>query len=414
LEAALWLIFLPTSQRETFGGDGAEYQRLASNLIHHGVFSEAIAPPYYSTVLRSPGYPAFVALFEWLGASHAVVVQAAQFGVIAAMALLVGLIGREIMGPAVGTLAAVLCATYLPFLEYATHFLTEDLAGLCLTLVVLLLLFARRLDRLLVYAASGLALGALTYARPEYVLLVVPIAAILLASRRGSHWRSADRWSRCLTFSAVFVVALVPWTIRNASVTGGRVLPMAALSGSDLLASADQYDGFITYKITLADWHRYEAQAAAIAPTPVRYDARAQVRVDDRLRSAGIRIFKSLSVGKIIGSLPKRIAYLWGTADTAPPGRWTNVAHRLGQLQYAVLVLFGLVGVAIRRRRLLQDWPLWITAVYLTAVHLVFHIEGRYTLPARPPLIVYSSVGALGLFALLRRIAVPRQAVSRA
>ena len=332
------------------------------------------------------------------------VVQAAQFGIIAALAIVVGRIGRETVGPAVGTLSAILCATYLPFLGFTTRFLTEDLGSLCLAVVVLTLLIARRSDRLLGYAGSGLALAVLTYVRPEFILLAMPVAVILVGRRSSSRWRSVDRWSRGLVFTGVFVATLLPWTIRNAVVTNGRLLPMAATSGSDLLASADQYDGFISYKITLADWHKYLAQAAKIAPTPHHdLNAAGQVREDDKLRSAAVRIFESLSVGKVIRSLPKRIAYLWGTADLPPPGRWTNVVHRVAQLQYAVLALLGLIGLVFRRRQLLHDWPIWITAAYLTAAHLVFHIEGRYTLPARSPLIMYSGVALLALVALPRR-----------
>lgn len=56
------------------------------------------------------------------------------------------------------------------------------------------------------------------------------------------------------------------------------------------------------------------------------------------------------------------------------------------------MLLVG-IGLLIRRRRLFQDWPLWIAAVYLTVVHLVAHVEGRYTLPARAPLFIYAAVG---------------------
>ena len=220
-----------------------------------------------------------------------------------------------------------------------------------------------------------------------------------------------QRWRGCLAFSCAFVLALVPWTVRNASVTGGRLLPMAATSGSDLLASADQYSGFVSYKFTVADWHRYEAQARSIAPVPVGAPvagiqgsgARAQVHSDDLLRSAAFHIFESLSVGTIIRSAPKRLAYLWGTADSPPPGSWSATVHHTGQLQYAVLFLLFLIGLVIRRRKLIRDWPLWVAAVYLTVIHLVAHVEGRYTLPARPPLLVYAAIGACATGGLVFR-----------
>ncbi|HLY47795.1 MAG TPA: glycosyltransferase family 39 protein [Solirubrobacteraceae bacterium] len=397
----LWLVFVPASQIQTFGGDGRWYRLLASNLVHHGVFSASVAPPYYESVWRAPGYPAFVALLDLLGASHTVVVEAGQFAVVAAMAIVVGLIGRAVVGPVVGMAGAILAATYLPFLEFATRFMTEDLASLCLAVVVLLLLAACRSDRLAAYAGAGLGVAVLTYVRPEFILFVIPVAVILVASRTGHGWRSAGRWLRALVFVGVFGAALLPWTIRNAVVTHGRVVPMATTSGVDLLASADQYDGYISYKETLADWHKIAAQETEIAPAPARFDAAAQVRYDAELRAAAIRIFRSLSIGQVVRSLPRRFAYMWGTADS--PGRLAQVGHRAGQLQYVVLVLLGLVGFVIRRRQFWHDWPLWISAAYLSTVHLIFSIDGRYTLPARPMLMVYSAVGAWAAVMLARR-----------
>jgi hypothetical protein len=403
VEATLWQTLIPSIRAVRLGGDGSEYQLVAGNLIHHGAFSESVSPPYYETVIRSPGYPAFLALFDWFGAWRPTVVLTAQFGVTAALAIVVGLIGRDVAGRAVGTIAALICATYLPFLEYATHFLTEDLAGFCLAALVLLLLVARSSDRILAYVGAGVALAALTYVRPEFILLVLPIAVILV-TRRHNPWRSPGRWTGGLGFTAAFVAALVPWTIRNAIVTDGRVLPMAATSGIDLLVSADQYDGFLSYKLPLSDVYKYQVQEAAIAPIPrTGYDADAQVRRDAKLRAAAVRLFKSLSFGEVASGLPERIAYLWGTADILPAGSWAKIGHRLAQIQYALLVLLGVVGLTVRRRLLLRDWPLWIGAAYLSLLHFVSHIEDRYTLPARPMLMLYAAAGLLALTSALRR-----------
>ena len=84
-EALSIVIFLPTSWSRAVGnGDGAEYQRYAFNLLHHGVFSESPAPPYHPGVVRSPGYPSFLAALEWIGGRHVVVVQGAQFALLGA------------------------------------------------------------------------------------------------------------------------------------------------------------------------------------------------------------------------------------------------------------------------------------------------------------------------------------------
>jgi hypothetical protein len=179
---------------------------------------------------------------------------------------------------------------------------------------------------------------------------------------------------------------------------------MAATSGASLWASAEQYAGHVSYKFTAADWHRFLRSAAAVATSDAsRLPARQQVAVDDAYRHQATREFRGLSVGQIVRSLPKRLAYLWGTADSPPVGY--RIAHRIGQAQYAILVALVIAGLVLRRRRLLAEWPLWITAIYLTCLHLVFHVEGRYTLPARPLLLIYAAAGAVAAYrwALHRR-----------
>jgi hypothetical protein len=150
VEALAVLIFLPSSpsswSQAVGNGDGDQYQRYAFNLLHHGVFSEDPVAPYYPGVVRPPGYPAFLAAIEWIGGRSAVAVQATQFALLALMAIVVGLVGREVADPAVGNVAAVLCATYLPFLGEATVFLTEVLASCLLSIFVLLLLHTRRAE----------------------------------------------------------------------------------------------------------------------------------------------------------------------------------------------------------------------------------------------------------------------------
>ena len=401
-EATFFLIVIPTSHLQAaLAVDGVDYWQHANDLLHHGVFSIAAVPPYYPDLTRTPGYPAFLVVFDWIGGGNISVVQLAQYGIVAATAILAGIIGRRLLGRTTGTLAAVLTATYLPFLGYSMRFMTEVFATAAMTLVILLLLVARRSGRISACAGAGLALAVLTYARPEF-LLFGPLAAVVLLPGTRESRRSLRGWTRSLMLLAVFVAALIPWTVRNALVTGGELVPMAAATGNNLLASVDQYNGLISYKITGADWAKVQAQQDAIAPAPANPDARAQVRVDRRLLSAAIRGFRSLSLVNALRTLPRRLAYLWGTGDAPPPGRWYGAIHLLARAQYAVLVILGLIGLIIRRRHLVHDWPLWIAAVYLSVTHLVFPVEGRYTLPARPTLMIYAAVGALGLISAVQ------------
>lgn len=422
VEALAVLIFLPTSWSEAVGhGDGAEYQRYAFNLLHHGVFSESPVAPCYSGMVRSPGYPAFLAALEWIGGRHAVVVQAAQFGLVGVMAILVGLIGRDVATPAVGNVGAFLCATYLPFAGLATVFLTEVLTSCLLTALVLLLLRSRRSQGIRIYAALGLVLSAATYVRPECALLAVPIGLILLLQRRPS-WSLATRWSAAALFAAAVLIPIVPWVIRDASASGGALVPMEADGGAALLASADQYNGSMSEGF--ADVRFWDAQVARLVgvpaaatqgiQAPVKYvDARRQVHVDDQERSKALTLLGSVPAATVIKRLPERILALWTPGDEFPPANAGTVWHRLAQLQYLLLVVAGLIGLAARRRQLLDDWPLWLVAADLTLTHLIFPVEARFTLPPRPMLMIYAAVGAFAVGTALVRGTVGRPVWSR-
>jgi hypothetical protein len=427
VEAVVVVVIDPTSWSIARSGDGAEYQRLARNLLDHSVFSEAPFAPFYPAVARGPGYPAFLAAIEWVGGAHPVFVQLVQFCLLGATAIFAGLIGREVSGPRVGNLVSLMTAVYLPLIALTAFFLTQVLSTLLLTAAVWLICRARRSGARSTYATLALVLAALTYIRAEYSLLAVPVV-LLAVLQRPEPWRTGRRWVPAAAFAAIFVVLLVPWTIRNLSVSGGSFVPGSANSGSTAIISADQYKGWVADKMDTTGWTFYDRQLGRIARNPsvgnhswawsIEFvDAKSQVALDNRYQAAADRIFSSVPTATFVKDLPKRVAYSWTTGYFWPVRRLASVLHALAYLQYALLLAAGLVGVVIRRRRLLSDWPLLFAPVYLTLLHLYFYADGTYTLEARPALMVYSSVGMLAAAAAARRAAGGgrmRQAMSNA
>jgi 4-amino-4-deoxy-L-arabinose transferase-like glycosyltransferase len=417
-EAVLILWPLGQSQGSLLGVDGADYNQYALNLVRHGVFSNAVSAPFYPGVTRTPGYPAFLALIHLIGLHFTQLTRLAQFALVAVLGCLVYGIALELADVRSARISAALIVTYLPFLWYATHALTEVLASVLATLLVFLLVKARkRPTSVRLWIAVGLTLAAGAYVRPEVAGLGVLVALGVLLTGRG-RYVSRSRLLPPAIVLATMVVALAPWMIRNVSVAHSFV-PLDASSGYDLLASADQYAGTIHYEITDADWTRFNVQANAIIARvepkdlanaitlrvePKYPTAREQVAANNALTRQALKIMSHLSVGTVLKGVPRRLAYLWGTADVYPQGRsWSTVAHRLAQLQYALLVVLILAGIVMRRRLLAKEWPLWIIAAYLTVLHLVSHVEARYTLPARAPLFVYAGVAVAAVVGWIGR-----------
>jgi hypothetical protein len=97
--------------------------------------------------------------------------------------------------------------------------------------------------------------------------------------------------------------------------------------------------------------------------------------------------------------LPKRLAYLWAVSDYPGAAHYT-VWHTLARLEHFPLLALALVGfvLAIARLGVTATWPVAVFPIYVTLAHLVAHSEGRYSVPARPALIVFAALGAAAVW----------------
>ena len=402
------LLLTSDHRHEVLGGDGPEYGRYAKNLVDHGVYSSESAPPYQPTLGRTPGYPLFLAAVRLVAGDSVLAVRLVQFALLGLLAALVFAIAMRVSGRREARLAALMTLTYLPLIWLARFQLTEVLASVLACAAVLLVLPARDgRSEPLRFAAVGVLLGFLSLVRPGYGLIAVPLAVGIGLTLRSNGPRSG--WKLAAALIVAFGLTLTPWIVRNL-VTAHEFVPLGAQSGISLYASAQQWDGTITAALTQSDFARLRADAAGVAAPlaererrkagGVPLSIRVELAADRAYRSNARSIMADVTVGEMLKRLPRRVAYLWAPSDFPPPARY-SFWHRLAQVQHAALALFGLLGliVLIRRRvpwRLI--WPLVLFAVYLSLLHLVFHVEARYGIPARPMLLVISAIGAAAGF----------------
>ncbi len=397
----LWV--LGQSGAELYVRDAAEYNQYALNLIHHGVFSNDAVAPFYPGVTRTPGYPGFLA-FLHLIAESGLLVQIVQYGLVALTAVFVYRIGLEVADGRVATIGALLCVTYLPLLWFAARVAPEVLTSALLTLAILLLLKARNRPSGRLWVAIGLTFAAAAYVRPEIAGLGACAVLALYLAGEGSRL-SRGRLVPPLAVLAAMLVALAPWMARNTHVAH-RFVPFDSYLGADLIASAGQYSGSFGFQTTQAEWvqlealtNRISARVASSHPT-----ASEQAAADTALVEEARHIVSRLPLSTIVKSLPRRIATLWGTADEFPREEsWSSVVNLISWAQYVGLFLLVLAGMFIRRRRLLREWPLWLAVPYFTLLHLISHVESRYSLTARPALIVYAAIAVSALLGRFTR-----------
>lgn len=206
-------------------GDSIIYGNIAANWLRHGVYgytTVAGSSQVVPTLIRLPGYPAFLAVvFSLFGIGNFHAVLWLQVAIDLGTCLLVAGFVRRALSPAAGRIAlwlAVLC----PFTaNYTAVPLTEVLSIFCVALS--LYAFLRLLESLhsgqsrsvwiwVPVLASAWSYGALL--RPEGALMAVIFFIALIGYGRGIRgWGGAIRLAAAC--GALSVLPFVPWTIRN-------------------------------------------------------------------------------------------------------------------------------------------------------------------------------------------------------
>jgi hypothetical protein len=231
--------------------DGRAYAQLATNLVDHSTFSDDEAAPYQPTLIRVPGYPIFVGVVYLFAGTHnnsavrlvQAVVDALTCGLIAALAYL--WMPDERRKRKAGLIAAAFAAL-CPFTAiYVATILTETVAtflAVALALTATLALKSSSTRRAVAWwIAGGLIAGISVLIRPDSGLFAAGAGfTLVLVGLLSRCWPGANgapeprpfafRFSRVLLygaiFSAVFMLVLVPWTIRNKR-TFGVFQPLA-------------------------------------------------------------------------------------------------------------------------------------------------------------------------------------------
>ncbi|MEO7774536.1 MAG: glycosyltransferase family 39 protein, partial [Steroidobacteraceae bacterium] len=180
------------------------------------------------TLQRPPGYPAFLlGVFSVSGVDYAVV-QVVQAALGAVTCLLLFLLGRWIMGPALGLVAAAMFALYPNAIEYSSRLYVETLYFPFLVAFALLLCVASLrkswgwgVGAGLVWA-MGLLIRGTMMAAPPFLA-----AGLLLSRAHRSDVPAVARWVAAGALAASIVMA--PWVVRNYRLTG-EIVPVSTVS----------------------------------------------------------------------------------------------------------------------------------------------------------------------------------------
>jgi 4-amino-4-deoxy-L-arabinose transferase-like glycosyltransferase len=394
--------------------DAQGYRILALDLVEHGVLSLRTEPPFVPDGLRTPLYPAFLALLlvATRGAPQAVPV--AQACVDTATVALVCCLGSRLAGRRRGLIAALVYALNPVSFLFIGEAMAEVLLAFLLALTFCAFLHALAATKrwALPLGVTGLLAGLCMLCKPN-VLPLPPILALgWMVERRLP---GARKWAEGGLLLAVALLALVPWIVRNQLIFGR---PFVSLAFEDNLAHVSAVAAIL------------EPQGEKVAPWTERWEevymesvvvpaARAGAWPEDELPRDGAEAARrSAEMAAVALSILRenRLAYLAAHLK----GATSSLVPELHRYWYSALTgrpwpvptaLKETLGQALRQARqgdrqgawhAARDWwsgqagalrAMWMASMLVSALGLVFLLAGLRALRWSPGVLI-----SIGLF----------------
>lgn len=358
-------------------------------------------------VFRTPGYPAILAPLFFFGGENPPVIWARLLGAVFGTLTVVAVwwMARLLFDVRTAWIAGWVTALYPGAIATSVFVLSEAPFGLLMMLCLILWGLAAQKKEFGFKAAVGLALaagvvaGLATLVRPSWVFFV-PFAIVVwligdwlnvgLNVGTSPTAKRGNRWVLSGVVLVGFVLAMMPWWVRNYRVTG-HFVPTTLQTGAGLYdglnpkADGSSDMGYVDHFIAL---ERQEEQATSP-------DLGFEERVDRRMHREAVTWAKEN---------PGRVAELAWVKFLRTWNVWPNEAS-LSSLPVKVVVcmtylpvLFFAIWGACRTFGQGFSYVLcWLPALYFSMLHTVFVGSIRYRQPAMLGLIVLAAgvVGSL-------------------
>lgn len=372
-----------------------EYREIALNVAQgHGF---VLRPGDLPILYRPPLYIYFLAgIYAIFGDHHLpVVIVQALLG--AATAVVAYRIGNRLFGEPIGVGTAVLVTVH-PLMWYnAGRVMTETLFTFLLSLVVLLLVEVVQGGGRRVPPALGVAVGLASLCRATFQFF--PLALLSVACWPAALGPSmGERFRRAGVAAACAIVVIFPWSVRNAVVSGGYLIPIDTSGGYTLwVGNARLTDGLDDDGLTPEGLGAMKVALASLLGVD---PASPKVRDGRILRQAwspegNVLLFReALSE---VAAHPLTSAWL----ALKKLGRfWFHLMRQENRRLQPVVVALQLVvlvpavlGAVLAVRRRLPVLPLFLVMGYLIVLHMAATANARYSVPILPYLIMLGVYG---------------------
>jgi 4-amino-4-deoxy-L-arabinose transferase-like glycosyltransferase len=378
----------PPARLCLISGDAEGYWELAHKIVTGGDYS-IYQPPRF--VLRMPGFPLLLAFSQAIFGENPLAARCLLAGVGTAACGLTYWLGRELMDPMTGLLAAIYTACSPTLCLFSVLILSET--TFAMTLVASLIAMARLarrqnaqtspFSRSATSLVVGILIGVATLVRPTWLYAGSALAlgaGLLARSQNGSPtWR--HRAMSVAWMGIGLVVTMAPWTIRNYAVTG-HVVPTTLWVGPSL------YDGL-------------NPEATGDSNMQFFEDDRLLTRMSefdmDREYRRRAWAFAAENPGRAVWLSVEKQKRYWSLTPNA--AQFNNWPVRLAVcLTVLPLFCFAARGIWISRGNSLLLMLTVGPIVLFAGFHLLFVGSLRYRLPAEFPLAVVAAVGCKPIF----------------
>jgi len=368
-------------------GDADGYWQLSHKILRGENF-ELYTPP--RRVMRMPGFSFLLALPQFVFGENLLAVRIWLAIISTGGCWFVYLLGKELCDVKVGRWAAAVIAISPVHTIFSVLLLSEAAFAVALTAS---LFFYARLHRSLAEPEgsfpflwailTGLMLAVATYLRPTW-LLIGPLAAVGLLVGRATPFAKPQAHATPFRFrfaaAALLMLgmfgALLPWAMRNQSVSGHFTFTTfwvgpSLYDGLRADANGDSDMTFFDQDRLLDRMSEYDMDR--------EYRRRAWEFARENPRRTVQLMFIKLSRFWMFWPNAAQFRALWMQAIVA--------------VSFSIILIPALVGTWKLRRR----WDIlaitWGPVLYFAAVHTLFVGSIRYRLPAEYPLAVLAGVG---------------------
>jgi hypothetical protein len=375
---------LPDRIVVTFEADPLTYDQIARNLLAGKGFAGAsfYYPPgtEHPTAFWDPFYPFFLSALYWLLGPSVHVVRVAQALLGAGAVALTFALGRRLVGPPVGLLAAAISAVYPFFIYYAAQLLTETLFMALILVVFVAGYRAQDTARVGWFVLLGVLTGLAALCRAEAFLFGMALIVWFA-------WGTAGAYVRRGQLGVVALVAMIgvmlPWGIRNQVTHGQFILTTTKL-------------GYNLYKY----YHpRMTAdQTVPVVPFP-DLDDLSEPQREAVMRRDGLSFMRS-DPPRTLWFMANKLALLFKLT----PSNEVNRQYALVSLaSYGVLLPFMVAGFVIALRQRGDFLPVIAYVLFSVATKAAVFAGIRLRMQIEPFLILLAATALVAAFEWTRQ-----------